>query len=53
MRFLASGYNELSFKRRDAVVAAIKEPILQQRIKNASLGIDSFFREDLSRDIQI
>ena len=51
MRFLAMGYNELSFKRHDAIVAAIKDPILQQRIKNASLGIDSFFLEDLSRDI--
>ena len=49
MRFLASGYNELSFKRRDAVVAVVKDPVLQQRIKH--LGIDTFFREDMTRDI--
>ena len=51
MRYLAQGYNDLSFRRRDAVVAGIRDPILQQQIKATPLGMSTFFKEDVSRDI--
>ena len=51
MRYLAQVYNDLSFRRRDAVVAGIRDPILQQQIKATPLGMSTFFKEDVSRDI--
>ena len=51
MIYLAQGYNELSFWRRDAVVAGIRNPILQQQIKATPLGMNTFFKEDVSHDI--
>ena len=51
MRFLASGFNDITFKRRDPVVTGIRDPVLQQQVKNAPLGMDQFFRYDVSSAI--
>ena len=53
MRFLASGFNDLAYKRRDAVVSHLKDPILQQRLKGATLGIDTFFKDDMDKKIDL
>ena len=51
MRFLASGFNDITFRRHDAVVTGIRDPVLQQQVKNAPLGMDQFFRHDVSSAI--
>ena len=51
MRYLTQGYNDVSFRRHDTVVAGIRDPILQQQIKATPLGMNTFFKEDVSRDI--
>ena len=53
MRFLASGFNDITFKRRDPVVTGIIDPVLQQQVKNAPLGMDQFYRYDVSSAIHI
>ena len=45
MRFLAAAFNDLSFRRK---VAVMKDRILQQQVKNKPLDMDTFLKEDLS-----
>ena len=37
LRFLASGFNDLSFQRRDAAVSGINDQVRQQQIKNGHI----------------
>ena len=49
LRYLASGFNDISFKRRDLAAAQINNKGLQQQVKAATLGLDTFFKEDINQ----
>ena len=51
LRYLASGFNEITFKRRELAANAIRDKSLQQQVKAATLGFESFFKEDLSHTL--
>ena len=48
LRFLASGFNNISFRRRDLAVSGIRDKALQMQVKAAPLGMEQFFKEDIS-----
>ena len=48
LRFLASGFNDISFRRRDLAISGITDKALQMQVKAALLGMEHFFKEDIS-----
>ena len=48
LRYLASGFNEVTFKRREMAAAQIRDKGLQQQVKAAALGFDTFFKDDIT-----
>ena len=49
LRFLASGVNEITFKRRELAATSIRHNALQQQVKSAALGFETFFKDDISQ----
>ena len=48
LRFLASGFNDISFRRRDLAISGIRDKALQMQVKAALLGMEQLFKEDIS-----
>ena len=49
LRYLASGFNDLSFKRRELAAAQIRDKALQQQVKSATLGLETFFKDNITQ----
>ena len=48
-RYLASGFNDITFKRRELAANSIRDKALQQQVKSAALGFETYLKEDISQ----
>ena len=53
LRYLSCSFNELSFKRHEVAATTIKDKAVQQQVRSATLGFESFFKEYISPALAI